>query len=311
MPRFRGLKVKQVHSNEDGILDVEEVKKVMDDSVAALMVTVPNTLGIFEKQILEISEVVHDRGGLIYADGANLNALVGESRFQGYGRRRHAYQSSQDLLYASWRGEGRERVRVVVSERLVDFLPIPVVRKRNEKYFLDFGVPYSVGRFRSFYGNFGMLVRALCYIYAFGKEKLSQISEVAVLNANYLKAELKDTFHLPYDSDTLHEVVFSDQWQLKEKDVSTLDIAKRLMDFGFHPPTIYFPLVVKGALMIEPTETESKAELDSFVSAMKQIAKEAKTKPKKVKAAPHNLGIKRLDETKAARNPVLTWNPET
>ena len=198
---------------------------------------------------------------------------------------------------------------MVASERLVDFLPVPIVREKEGRYWLDDRVSHTVGKFRAFYGNFGMLVRALCYIYAFGKEELSSISETSVLNANYVKARLKPHFHLPYDSPTLHEVVFSDKWHQKDHHVSTLDIAKRLMDFGIHPPTIYFPLVVRGALMIEPTESESKEDLDRFADVMIRISEEAKSNPEKVRKAPHNVGLKRIDEVKAAREPVLTWNP--
>lgn len=305
------LKVRQVKSSAKGIIEVSELKKAMDDSVAALMITVPNTLGIFEENIVEISQLVHERGGLVYCDGANLNALVGQVDFQAMG---------VDVMHLNLHktfstphgGGGPGAGPVVVSEKLVDFLPVPIVRKKNDgTYILDECVPHTVGRFRSFHGNFGMLVRALCYIYAFGSEHISQISEVAVLNANYIKKKLREHYHLPFDSPTLHEVVFSDKWQDKENHVTTLDIAKRLMDFGIHPPTIYFPLVVRGALMIEPTETESKYDLDRFVQAMGRIAEEAKKTPQKVKESPHNLGIKRLDETKAARNPILTWNPSS
>jgi glycine dehydrogenase subunit 2 len=304
-----GQKVKQLASSERGIVELSEVEKAMDDTVAAVMMTVPNTLGIFEENIVEIAHLVHERGGLVYCDGANLNAMVAQVDVSKMG---------VDVMHINLHktfstphgGGGPGSGPVVVSEKLIDFLPVPVVREKDGVFWLDEKVPYTVGKFRAFYGNFGILVRALAYIYAFGRENIPKISETAVLNANYLKARLREHYHLPYDVPSMHEVVFSDKWQQKENHVSTLDIAKRLMDYGYHPPTIYFPLVVKGALMIEPTETEPKHELDRFVEAMAAIAQEAKTEPAKVTGAPHTVGLKRLDETKAARNPILTWNPK-
>jgi glycine dehydrogenase subunit 2 len=305
-----GFGVRELKSNEKGYIDIEEVEKKMDDTVAAIMITVPNTLGIFEKNIVEIAKIVHDRGGLVYCDGANLNALVGQIDFAKMG---------VDVMHINLHktfstphgGGGPGAGPVVVSSRLENFLPTPLIRKdKDGRYSLDENIPHSVGKFRTFYGNFGMLVRALCYIFAFGKEKISQISEVAVLNANYLKQQLKPYYHLPYETETLHEAVFSDKIQNREQHVTTMDIAKRLMDFGFHPPTVYFPLIVRGAMMIEPTESEPKKELDRFVAAMIHIAKEAQENPERVKSAPHTAGVKRMDETLAARNPILTWNKE-
>jgi glycine dehydrogenase subunit 2 len=301
------LQVKQLKSNEHGTLSLEEVEKGMDETVAALMITVPNTLGIFEENILEISNLVHERGGLVYCDGANLNALVGRVDFGKMG---------VDVMHINLHktfstphgGGGPGGGPVVVSDKLVSYLPTPIVREKEGQYFLDDKIPYSVGKFRAFYGNFGMLVRALCYIYAYGNESLTEMSGTSVLNANYVKAKLKGIYHLPYDRPSFHEAVFTDKFQQKENHVTTLDIAKRLMDYGIHPPTIYFPLIVRGAMMIEPTESESKEELDRMVEAFVQIAKEAKETPEKVLKAPHKTGIKRVDETYAARNPVLTWN---
>jgi glycine dehydrogenase subunit 2 len=305
-----GLKVKQMSSSAQGIIDVSEVEKTMDDTVAALMITVPNTLGIFESNIVEVARVVHERGGLVYCDGANLNALVGQVDFKAMGV--DCMHINLHKTFSTPHGGGGPGAGpVVVSDKLVNFLPAPIVRKRDNAYVLDEIIPHSVGRFRAFHGNFAMLLRALCYMYAFGKEKLAQISEVAVLNANYIKSQLRDCYHLPYDQPSMHEVVFTDKLQQKDHHVTTLDIAKRLMDFGIHPPTIYFPLVVRGALMIEPTESESKAELDRLIAAMKKIAEEASKKPTHVTTAPHNAGIRRLDETLAAREPVLTWNQPT
>lgn len=306
-----GFDVRELKSNEKGYIDLAEVEKKMDDTVAAIMITVPNTLGIFERNIVEISQLVHDRGGLVYCDGANLNALVGQIDFAKMG---------VDVMHINLHktfstphgGGGPGAGPVVVSSRLEHYLPTPLVRMTKEgKYFLDETIPHTVGKFRAFYGNFGMLVRAHCYISAFGREKIAQISEVAVLNANYVKQKLKPYYHLPYDTETLHEAVFSDKIQNKEQHVSTMDIAKRLMDYGFHPPTVYFPLIVRGAMMIEPTESESKYELDKFIEVMKVIARECQENPEKVKTAPHMVGVKRMDETLAARNPILTWNTKS
>jgi len=304
-----GLAVKQVKAGPNGTIEASQIEKLMDETVAGIMMTVPNTLGIFESNIVEIAKIVHDRGGLVYCDGANLNALVGQVDFRAMG---------VDVMHINLHktfstphgGGGPGAGPVVVSERLLDFLPTPLVKKhQDDRYYLDESVPYSVGKFRAFYGNFGMLVRALCYIYAYGSDHIRKISDTAVLNANYVRAMLKEHYFLPFETPSLHEVVFSDKWQDKQNHVTTLDIAKRIIDYGFHPPTVYFPLVVHGALMIEPTETESKHTLDRFVTAMIAIAEEAKTNPELFKTAPHKAGFRRLDETKAARNPILTWNP--
>ncbi|MEZ4703859.1 MAG: aminomethyl-transferring glycine dehydrogenase subunit GcvPB [Bdellovibrionota bacterium] len=302
-----GFSVRELSSNAQGVIDLEEVKAKMDDRVAGIMMTVPNTLGVFEKNICEISQFVHEQGGLVYCDGANLNALVGQVDFSKMG---------VDVMHINLHktfstphgGGGPGAGPVVVSDRLEPFLPRPFVEKTSEGLFTwSEATDDSLGRFRTFYGNFGMLLRALCYIYAFGKEELSLISEVAVLNANYIRSKLIDYYHLPFESASLHEVVFSDKLQNKQNHVTALDIAKRLMDYGFHPPTMYFPLIVKGALMIEPTETESKTEIDRFLEAMIRIAKESQETPDLVIKAPHNVGYKRINETQAARNPILTW----
>lgn len=304
-----GFTVKQVKSGPRGVIELAQIEPLLDDTVAAIMMTVPNTLGIFEDNIVEIAKLAHERGALVYCDGANLNALVGKVDFRAMG---------VDVMHINLHktfstphgGGGPGAGPVVVSERLADYLPTPVIKKTLEGQFIfDHSVPYSVGKYRAFYGNFGMLVRALCYIYAYGSDQLHEISETAVLNANYVRTRLKDYFHLPFNTPSLHEVVFTDKLQDKESHVTTLDIAKRIIDYGFHPPTVYFPLVVSGALMIEPTETESKATLDRFVDTMITIAKEAKESPELVKSAPHRAGFRRLDETRAARSPILTWNP--
>ncbi|MCB1198750.1 MAG: aminomethyl-transferring glycine dehydrogenase subunit GcvPB [Deltaproteobacteria bacterium] len=304
-----GFSVKTLNSNADGIITLDEIKDKMDETVAGLMITVPNTLGIFEKEIKEIAGFLHAHDALLYCDGANLNAMVGQV---------HILNMGVDVMHINLHktfstphgGGGPGSGPVVVSDRLLPYMPNPQVIKKQDGTYALADVEKSIGKYRGFYGNFGMFIRALCYIYAFGRNKLSDISETAVLNANYIKHHLRDFYDLPYTSRTLHEAVFSDKLQQKQNKVKTMDIAKRLMDFGYHPPTVYFPLVVDGALMIEPTESESKAELDRFIATMQQIAQEAKEDPDKVKTAPHRTGIKRLDETLAARKPVLTWNPD-
>jgi glycine cleavage system P protein (glycine dehydrogenase) subunit 2 len=299
--------VVEIKSRENGILTPEAVAAVMDEEVAALMLTNPNTLGLFEKHICEISEIVHAKGGLVYCDGANQNALLGQARVGDMG---------VDVLHFNLHktfttphgGGGPGSGPVAVKKILEPYLPVPVVARRGEAYHLDHDRPLSVGKVRSFYGNFGMHLRAYTYIREMGPEGLKRVSEMAVLNANYIRARLEPFYHLPYDSLTMHECVFSDKRQL-EHGVKTMDIAKRLMDYGFHPPTVYFPLVVHGALMIEPTETESLETLDQFCDAMIAIAKECEENPDAVRSAPHLTHLGRLDEVKAVREPRLTWQP--
>jgi glycine dehydrogenase subunit 2 len=304
-----GYAVESVPSNRHGTVDIDHLRKVVDEDVAAIMITNPNTLGVFEAQIAEIAEVLHSHGGLVYMDGANLNAMMGITRPGDFGI---------DVLHINLHktfttphgGGGPGAGPVAVKKILEPFLPYPVVGKKPDgSYFFDHQRPQSIGKIKAFNGQFGMHVRALCYILANGPEGLKEVSEVAVLNANYIRAKLKDTFALPYDSPTLHEVVFSDRLQA-EHDVHVWDIGKRLMDFGFHPPTVSFPLVVHGAIMIEPTETESKQELDAFIDAMRAIAKEAEEHPTFVKTAPHSTRIGRIDEAAAARRPILRWYPD-
>jgi len=301
-----GYAVESVPSNRHGTVDIDHLRKVVDEDVAAIMITNPNTLGVFEAQIAEIAEVLHSHGGLVYMDGANLNAMMGITRPGDFGI---------DVLHINLHktfttphgGGGPGAGPVAVKKILEPFLPYPVVGKKPDgSCFFDHQRPQSIGKIKAFNGQFGMHVRALCYILANGPEGLKEVSEVAVLNANYIRAKLKDTFALPYDSPTLHEVVFSDRMQA-EHDVHVWDIGKRLMDFGFHPPTVSFPLVVHGAIMIEPTETESKQELDAFIDAMRAIAKEAAEHPAFVKTAPHSTRIGRIDEAAAARRPILRW----
>jgi glycine dehydrogenase subunit 2 len=306
--RFAGFEVKELLSNDRGTLDLEDLEREMTDEVAALMLTVPNTLGVFEDQILEIARIVHAKGGLLYCDGANYNAFVGKA-VPGKMGVDVLHMNLHKTFTTPHGGGGPGAGPVAVCDELVPYLPTPTVeRDADGSYRLDYDRPLSIGRVRSFHGQFGMLIRALTYILSMGGEGLARVAETAVLNANYVRRQLADHYHLPYSSPTLHEVVFSDKRQ-NQFGVSTLDIAKRLMDYGFHPPTIYFPLVVSGALMIEPTETAGKEELDHFVAAMRAIADEAESDPELLKTAPHSTPVRRCDEVRAARHPVLRWHP--
>lgn len=301
-----GYDVVELKSDEEGLLDPELVEKNMTEDVAALMLTNPNTLGLFEENIRKICEIVHKKGGLVYCDGANLNALLGIVKIGDTG---------VDVLHFNLHktfstphgGGGPGSGPVGVKRELTPFLPSPVIRKEGEQYSFNYDLPHSIGRLKSHYGNFGILVRAYAYILSMGPGGLRKVSEDAILNANYIQAKLKKYFHLPYDRTPLHETVFSDKLQ-SEHHVSTLDMAKALMDYGFHPPTVYFPLIVKGAIMIEPTETESKETLDRFIEAMIDIARRAGEEPEALKKAPEKTPIDRLDETLAARKPVLCCN---
>lgn len=300
-----GYAVKEVKSNEGGTVDLEDLARQMTGEVAALMVTNPNTLGVFEYDIIKIAEIVHAKGGFLYMDGANMNALTGKCR---------PGDMSVDVLHINLHktfstphgGGGPGAGPVAVKKVLEPYLPVPRVVKKGGAYALDYARPKSIGRVKSFYGNFGVILKALAYIWSLGPDGLKEIAEVAVLNANYIRRSLDKDYHLKYTAPTLHECVFSDKFQ-KEFGVSNLDIAKRLIDYGVHPPTMSFPLIVHGALMVEPTETESKRDLDQFIDIMKTIAREAKTEPELLKAAPHQTVVRRLDETAAARNPILKW----
>lgn len=297
----------QVKSNQKGRVDLEELRKVMDNEVAAVMLTNPNTLGLFESQILEISEVVHQHGALLYMDGANLNAMLGIVRPGDMG-----FDVVHFNLHKTFStphgGGGPGSGPVGVKKDLVEFLPVPVIEKSrdDEKYRLNYSLPHTIGKVHSFYGNFGVMVKAYAYIRHLGAEGLRKVSEAAILNANYVKESLKDAYELPYDSVCQHEFVLSGKSQ-KAKGVKTLDIAKRILDFGLHAPTVYFPLIVSEALMIEPTETESKESLDEFIRVMRQIAQEVDENPEIVKSAPHNTPVGRLDEVKAARDLNVRW----
>ena len=304
-----GYAVEQLKSDSHGCVSVGALERAMTDDVAALMLTNPNTLGIFERDISRISEIVHGRGGLLYMDGANMNALLGFTRPGDFG---------VDVLHMNLHktfstphgGGGPGSGPVAVKKILEPFLPYPTVGVSSDgKYYLDYDRPDSIGKVKAFYGNFLTAVRALYYILANGPEGLKETSRVAVLNANYLKQHLKSHFDLPYDEPILHEVVFSNKRQAKHQ-LTVMDIAKRLIDYGFHPPTVAFPLIVPGALMIEPTETEGREELDLFIDAMKSIAEEAETNPDLLHHAPHTTRLKRLDEVQAARRPILRWKPQ-
>lgn len=305
-----GYKIKEIKSNENGLVDIEALKKAVSEKTAALMLTNPNTLGLFETEILEMQKIVHEAGGLLYYDGANANAILGKSRPGDMGF---------DVLHLNLHktfstphgGGGPGAGPVGVKEKLVPFLPVPVIDKveNEERYVMNYDRPQSIGKVKSCYGNFAVLVRAYAYILAMGGEGLRQVSEDAVLNANYLKEILKEHYDLPFDQVCKHEFVLSGSKQ-KKQGASTLDIAKRLIDYKYHPPTIYFPLIVKEALMIEPTETESKETLDVFAQAMIGIAKEIEENPEGVTQAPLSTVVGRLDEVTAARNPILRWKPE-
>jgi len=297
-----GYKSIPVKSNAEGILDPADIAAVMDEDTAGIMVTNPNTLGLFEDHIGEVADIVHNKGGLVYGDGANMNAIMGIVNVGCTG---------VDVLHLNLHksfstphgGGGPGSGPVCVTEQLERFLPVPRVVEQDGQYALSHDFPDSIGKIHAFYGNFGILVRAYSYIRSLGAD-LKKVSQYAVLNANYIKESLKDTFHLPYDRPCMHECVFNDAKQ-ETFNVSTLDIAKRLIDNGVHPPTIYFPLVVPGALMIEPTESECKEDIDRFIDTLKAIAAEARENPDALRAAPVNTKVKRLDETLAARKPCL------
>ena len=303
-----GYQTQSIGSNARGTVDLAMLDKAMNEDVAALMLTNPNTLGVFEDQITAISEIVHSRGGLLYMDGANMNALVGVSRPGDFGI---------DVLHLNLHktfstphgGGGPGAGPVAVKKILEPFLPVPRIVETPEGLLgCDFERPQSIGRVRAFYGNYGMLVRALAYILANGRDGLLQSTEDAVLNSMYVRKGLEGSYELPYSSPTLHECVFSDKRQAR-KGVHTGDIAKRLIDYGFHPYTVSFPLIVSGAMMIEPTESESKQELDLLIDALQCIAREAEEQPELVLSAPHSTRVGRMDEVQAARKPILRWRP--
>ncbi|MBU5347077.1 aminomethyl-transferring glycine dehydrogenase subunit GcvPB [Paenibacillus lautus] len=293
-----------IKSNERGMVDLEALRAVVGDDTAALMLTNPSTLGLFEEQIVEIAEIVHEAGGLLYYDGANSNAIMGITRPGDMGFD-VVHLNLHKTMSTPHGGGGPGAGPVGVKSLLIPFLPKPIVSKREDgTYYWDYDRPQSIGRVKAFYGNFGILVRAYTYIRTYGPEGLRRVSELAVLNANYMMHRLAPYYEVAYPGLCKHEFVLSGK-KLKEFGVRTLDVAKRLLDFGYHPPTIYFPLNVEECIMIEPTETESKETLDGFIDTMIQIAKEAETTPEVVIGAPYTTVVKRLDETTAARKPVL------
>ncbi len=298
-----GYRPVRVASGEEGILTPEAVARVMDGDTAGIMITNPNTLGLFEEHIEAIAHIVHDKGGQVYCDGANMNAIMGMV---------HMGRSGVDVLHLNLHktfatphgGGGPGAGPVCVANHLAPFLPVPRILEESGIYSLSEDFPQSVGRLHSFSGNFGVMIKAYAYILSMGAAGLTKSSQLAVLNANYIKEKLKSVLHLPHDRPCMHECVFSDKFQ-RDRKITTLDMAKRLMDFGFHPPTIYFPLVVDGAIMIEPTETESLEEIDRFIEAFRIVAAEALESPDLLRGAPKRCRVERLDETLAARRPCL------
>ena len=305
-----GFTVKAIRATADGLTDMAHLRELCDQGgVAGVMFTNPNTVGIFEKDIKEICEIIHTAGGLVYMDGANMNALVGVARPGDMGV--DVIHLNLHKTFSTPHGGGGPGCGpCCCTAELAEFLPTPRVEKSGETYRLNYDKPESIGRVKAFFGNFGMMVRALSYIYTHGAEGLREATEAAVLNARYVSKELEDTFHKPYESDCMHEAIFSHKNQTRTG-VHTLDIAKRLIDYGFHPPTVYFPLVVEGAMLIEPTESVGRADLDAFIEAMKDIDREARENPQLVLDAPHSTRIGRLDEATAARKPVLRWKPDS
>jgi len=304
-----GFDVVEIHSDHRGLVSLQSIREHLDESLAGIMMTNPNTLGLFEEDILEISTAVHKAGGLLYYDGANLNAIVGKVRPGDMGFD-VVHLNLHKTFSTPHGGGGPGAGPVLVSETLLPFLPVPDVVKREDGYHLDSDRPDSIGRLSGFYGNVAVMVKAYAYLLTMGCDGLARLGELAVLNANYLKERLKDVYALPYDRLCKHEFVLSAR-ELKERfGVTALDVAKRLLDFGIHPPTVYFPLIVAEALMIEPTETESIEVLDRFVQVMHTIAREAEDHAEALKQAPGNTPVRRIDEVLAARKPVVRWRPE-
>jgi len=299
-----GFSVTQVPSDDRGLIDLEGLERELDGTIAGVMLTVPNTLGLFERDILAVTEKVHAAGGLCYFDGANLNSFLGRARPGDMGADVFHFNLHKTLSTPHG-GGGPGAGPIAVSEPLVDYLPVPRIERDGDRYAFDWDPPDSIGSVHSFYGNVLVAVRAYAYLLQLGDEGLRAVAEDAVLNANYLQARLKSTYPLPYDRLCKHEFVLSGA-NLAEG-ISTLDVAKRLIDYGIHPPTIYFPLIVREALMIEPTETEGKETLDRFADVMERIAVEARDEPELLHEAPHRAPVRRLDQARAARNPVLRY----
>ncbi|HBG1590937.1 aminomethyl-transferring glycine dehydrogenase subunit GcvPB [Clostridioides difficile] len=296
----------QIASDKNGAVDINALKEVLNDEVAALMLTNPSTLGLFEKNIKEIATLVHEAGGLLYYDGANMNAIMGITRPGDMGFD-VVHLNLHKTFSTPHGGGGPGAGPVGVKKELVPFLPIPVIERKEDKYVLNYDREKSIGKIKNFYGNFGVLVRAYTYILTMGRDGLKEASEMAVLNANYIKESIKDDYILPIDTLCKHEFVLGGLPR-GGANIKTIDIAKRLLDYGYHPPTMYFPLIINEALMIEPTESESIETLDSFIEAMKSVAKEAKEEPELLKTAPHNTLVKRVDDARAVKKPILTWS---
>ena len=300
-----GFKTRQVKSDNRGRVDIEDLKSKVDLEVAGMMLTQPNTLGLFEDNIEEISSIIHGAGGLMYMDGANLNALVGLARSADMG-----FDITHINLHKTFStphgGGGPGAGPIGVVEKLVPFLPVPMIEKVDDNYILNFGTDDSIGRIHTFFGNFGILVRAYVYIRTLGDDGLKDMTKMAILNANYLKSRLENKYDVPFSEGTLHEFVASGIKQ-KERGIKVLDIAKSLLDYGYHAPTIYFPINISEAMMIEPTESETKATLDSFADALLEIDEKINTDPDSLKEAPITTPVRRLDETKANREPNLRW----
>jgi len=301
-----GYQVANLKSNAQGMVDIAELERMVDEDTAALMLTNPSTIGVFESEIHKIADILHAKGALLYMDGANMNALVGKTRPGDFGV--DVMHLNLHKTFSTPHGGGGPGSGPVACKKILEpFLPTPVLTTRADGLLgLEYNRPQTVGRVRAFYGNFGMFVRALAYILANGPDGLRQTTEDAVLDANYIRAKLDGTFELPFKTPTLHEVVFSDRTQARNG-VKTGDMGKRLIDYGFHAYTVSFPMIVPGAMMIEPTESESREELDLLIDALKQIAQEAAENPELVQTAPHNTRVRRMDETAAARKPVLRW----
>lgn len=301
-----GFHTVSIPTDDNGDVDLERLKTELDDTVVGLMLTNPNTLGLFEKQLLEVTDAVHRAGGLVYGDGANLNAILGIVKPAEMGF--DVVHINVHKTFSTPHGTGGPGAGpVVVSDKLEPFLPAPVVvRKADGSYALDFDRPQSIGRL-SYHGHFGILARGYTYVRMHGPDGLRQLSETAVLNANYLRSLLRDVFDTPFDRGCMHEFVISARRLKAASGIRTLDIAKRLIDYNFHPPTIYFPLIVDEGMLIEPTESESKRTLDQFAATLKQIAREARENPELLTLAPHHSPVGRLDEVTAARKPVIRW----
>ena len=300
-----GYKLIEIPSNKQGTVDLEMLEKALSENTACFMLTNPNTLGIFESEILEISRMVHKAGALLYYDGANMNAIMGKARPGDMGFD-IVHLNLHKTFGTPHGGGGPGSGPVGVKIKLEKFLPIPRIAKKNDSYFFDYNAPESIGKIKGFYGNFLVLLKAYIYITLMGGDGLKEVSEIAVLNSNYMKKKILDSkrYDMPFKDLRKHEFVLSCEKLKQEKEIRAMDLAKRLMDYGLHPPTIYFPLIVKEALMIEPTETESKENLDYFIDALIKIADEDS---EKVKTAPNNTPVKRIDEVGATKNPILTW----